>query len=79
MRRCAADFCDAHYQRLRIWGDLRADIPIGHCKKRDGPRDCSVPGCLRPGGRKGFCDAHYLRLRKWGDVRADIPIAKRSR
>lgn len=71
-RTCAVDgcsrpvrvrgFCNAHYHRLRRYGDVRADVPIE--KKRRGRTEvCGVTGCDETYRAKGLCGRHYMEAR----------------
>jgi hypothetical protein len=61
-------WCHAHYQRWRLHGDVRADVPIRRA------RPCEVPGCDRQRYARGLCNTHYRRLLNSGDPRPDEPI-----
>jgi len=60
--------CGAHYERLRLTGDVRADIPVRALAPPRAPGDqCAVDGCERPPDSRGWCQMHYDRWRKHGD------------
>lgn len=61
-------WCHAHYQRWRVHGDVRAEVPIraiGRCEARD---------CERPAHARGWCQTHYRRVLATGDPREDEPV-----
>ena len=76
---CAVDICDrprhgrmdvcrGHHQRLRLWGEMRTEVPFGAVapKKRDRP-DCAADGCARKAysfklEHRSLCSMH---LRRW--------------
>lgn len=64
-------YCDTHYYRLRVHGDVRADVPI----KDIGVRDrCSIDDCARQGVlRRDLCTMHYQRWLKHGDPHRERP------
>lgn len=74
--RLTAGYCQAHYKRLQVHGDVMADVPV--VRKKPAERPCAVPGCDRRGQRKDLCTGHYQRLRKHGDVQADKPLGRRG-
>jgi hypothetical protein len=75
---CAVDGCDgqaksrgwchAHYQRWRLHGDVRAEVPVRRA------RPCRVEGCDRQRYARELCNTHYRRLLNDGDVRENEPI-----
>lgn len=69
----ARDWCEAHYDRWRATGDVRAGIPV---RKRQGSgrAKCAVPECLKPVKASGWCENHARKWRRWGD-----PLGGRSR
>src|SRR5260370_475649 len=68
-------WCSAHYERWRLTGDIKADIPL---VSRTRPYalgiQCTVSGCERTPASRGLCDMHYDRWRRNGD-----PLAYGSR
>lgn len=64
-------YCKTHYERLRRYGDVRADDPI---RIIDSNRRCEVTGCDRPYIAKGLCRTHYTRMDVHGDTQANRPI-----
>lgn len=63
----AKGMCSAHYQRVRIHGDVDANF-----KTKPDFIACSVEGCSRnaktnKGGRNGMCEMHWKRVKKHGD------------
>ena len=65
-------WCNSHYERWRLTGDVGADRPIGHFHpERDG---CSVEGCGRPYLAVGFCALHWKRNDIWGDPNYVTPL-----
>lgn len=67
-------FCQAHYKRVVVHGDLRSQAPIEDRAPRRGPKPrCVVEICDRVRYARGYCATHYMRW-KAGDVQADWPI-----
>lgn len=66
--------CNAHYRRLRKWGDPRPDVPL----KMSGKKGCKVKSCIRPYEGKGFCRLHRRRFKKHGDALGKVPVVKRD-
>lgn len=66
-------WCEAHYNRHRLHGDVQAHIPL-RPRRRTG---CKVDGCAGTHQAQGWCKNHYSRLRTKGDVAADIPVIPR--
>lgn len=60
------NLCSGHYQRLRIYGDARPDLPLTNRRKRM-PQTCTVDGCGFPTKAKGYCNMHWLRCSHFGD------------
>lgn len=67
------DMCEAHYRRLRKYGDVQADKPV---LRRPSHRDpvCTVEGCDLPHMALGLCRGHHYRFTAHGDVMADKPF-----
>lgn len=63
-------WCSSHYQRVRKYGDPRAEKPLKMPRKGS----CSVENCARPIHCRRLCSAHYWRLRDTGDLREDVPV-----
>jgi hypothetical protein len=61
-------WCHAHYQRWRLHGDVRAEVPVRRA------RPCRVEGCDRQRYARELCNTHYRRLLNDGDVRENEPI-----
>jgi len=59
-------WCNAHYQRWCLTGDLQVDVPL---IERQG--QCSAPECDQRARCKNLCNRHYLRFRKFGTT--DLP------
>ena len=57
-------WCQAHYMRWFLTGDVRVDVPV--VRKPKG-RGCSVEGCARKHSGKGFCEAHLRRFNRYGN------------
>ena len=81
MTQCSVEICDrdvrahglcrSHYDRLRRYGDTRADVPF-----RDyAGGACTIDGCDRRHEARGLCAGHYTRLRAYGDPLAGKPLA----
>lgn len=73
----ARGYCRAHYERQRLYGDVRAEIPIRtwHLKGRSSD-PCKVSGCQRQRSAHGYCAPHLLRWRKHGDPLAGKPFKR---
>jgi hypothetical protein len=72
-------YCGAHAQRLRQYGDVKADQPI---RERGGklPAICTVAGCRRKAVAKQYCKCHYYRARLHdGNAFPHIPIQNNGR
>lgn len=54
--------CNAHSHRLRVCGDVQAEVPIQR-KRRGVTEPCSIEGCGRPYSAKGLCKQHYMEAR----------------
>jgi hypothetical protein len=74
------DYCSAHQERLRVKGDVLADIPL---RERLDSDICVVDGCDKPSkpqsrgrGRNRYCAGHMARIRRYGELRADVPLRK---
>jgi len=61
-KQLAKGLCDAHYTRLRKYGDVKEDIPV---RKREKPKSdiCCIKGCARKHSSKGYCLGHYQQIR----------------
>lgn len=68
--------CGTHARRLKVHGDVMADVPIGKLPMgRRGPRPdlrkpkepCSLDGCSEPAIARGWCGTHWARWRRTGD------------
>lgn len=62
--------CSAHYQRLRIHGDVEVNRKAG--PRTPAFKECSVEGCDKnaaraANGKRGMCQMHYARVKKHGD------------
>lgn len=67
-------FCAAHYKRLRVNGDVLADVPI---KPVIEPMPCSVRGCCRnTASESGVCKSHLERFKVHGDTKPDRPFRR---
>jgi hypothetical protein len=83
VRRCprkavCKGFCDAHYRRVRRYGDPLEDIPLGEptLRPQNVPAlktECTVSICNRASYMRGLCSAHYQRYLS-GDIKESIPI-----
>lgn len=64
----AKNLCGTHWNRVRRWGDARADQPI--TKRGRGatyePRQCSVEECGDAVRTRGMCSSHYNQWRRTG-------------
>jgi len=67
------NMCQAHADRLRQTGDVRADVPIRERCSKTRTR-CGATGCQRQTVAKDYCAAHLHRRNRFGDVLAHIPI-----
>lgn len=67
----ARGWCQPHWARWRVHGDVQADIPIS--RKRPS-RPCAVADCGRAAKSHGWCVTHYERWRQTGTVQADVKI-----
>lgn len=56
--RYVGEFCTAHYQKWRRYGD-----PLGGWA----PKACSVEGCTKRSFCRGYCRPHYERWKRNGD------------
>jgi len=65
--------CNGHYSRLRIWGELRPEIPLKERINAAGQL-CKTIGCNRPVKSKMYCGVHYNRVRVSGSDNATKPI-----
>jgi hypothetical protein len=61
-------WCHAHYQRWRLHGDVRAEVPVRRA------RPCRVEGCDRQRYARELCNTHYRRWMQTGDARPEEPI-----
>jgi hypothetical protein len=59
------NLCPAHYERLRKFGDLLEQIPVGGIVREK--RKCRIKNCKRPHKGYGLCEAHLERAKKYGD------------
>jgi len=63
--------CRGHHNRLTVFGDVFAHIPIGAMPRKRCPqvqRVCEMDGCNRPHHAKGVCKRHYGLQRNHGYV-----------
>ncbi len=68
-------WCQTHYNRWALHGDVGADRPINVRRKPAAPGEiCEVPDCSRPMRHRPWCEPHHVRWLKHGDVQADKPI-----
>ena len=79
-------YCDAHYARLRQFGDVHGDVPIGSAhrlwedKARVRARGvCSIDGCDKPLQAKEMCSAHYYRARRYGNPLEGGPVRRSTK
>lgn len=56
----AGAYCGGHYQRVKKFGDPRADEPL---KVRGQRTVCTVDGCERSEYARGLCDGHWQQQR----------------
>lgn len=71
----ARGLCSGHYQRWRLTGDARPNVPLTVYNPEKHTR-CSVPGCDLPLDAKGLCQSHYMR-KKLG-IPLDKPIKRHT-
>ena len=70
----AHGLCDAHYTKLRRYGDPLAGR---HSRpKGSAPLSCSIVDCKRRAVGQGYCGAHYARFRSHGDPLGGAPPRK---
>lgn len=50
--------CSGHRQRLRIWGELRLEVPLREWKFTPGDK-CLFAGCPTPSATSGLCRRHF--------------------
>lgn len=74
----SAGLCQAHDQRQRRLGDVRADIPLRTRRSPQLPGPCEVADCERRRKTRGFCGGHYERWKRFGDPQEHIPILDQS-
>jgi hypothetical protein len=65
-QRCGG-YCNAHYLRVRKYGDPRPDLPL---KERSAGRLCQTPACSRPVRCKDLCASHYSMKLVYGRTEA---------
>lgn len=58
-------YCHGHYSRLRIKGDVLADLPLQ--SRLPSGTTCKVDQCDRQATHNRMCRPHYTRWRKYGD------------
>lgn len=58
----AKGYCEAHYYKLRKYGD-----PLAVSRRTPALEACSIDGCTAPYHSKGYCQKHYGKARRWGD------------
>lgn len=67
----ARGWCNTHYTRWQLYGDVRADVPIN--SKVRAIRSCAIESCANDATTRGWCPKHYKRWRTWGDPLKTIP------
>lgn len=70
-------WCEAHHQRWRLTGDLRAHIPIRGKGAYHAGAVCAATRCetlVAPSGAHGYCTAHNWRIRAHGTPNDRVPI-----
>ena len=70
-RSVAKGYCGGHDRRLRLNGDLQADVPL---RPYNPTSLCSVEGCGRKRRAKGLCSAHYRRVKDGLGLQPEKPI-----
>lgn len=58
-------WCGTHAKRLRVHGDVMADVPIAR-RRDNGPHPCTVIGCPDPAAVHGLCWRHRQRVIRRG-------------
>jgi hypothetical protein len=71
--------CAMHLQRLRVRGDVMADVPCGSIPRANGATSdfCAVEGCAHLRSRNPssrYCTAHLWRRKHYGQMFDDIPV-----
>jgi HNH endonuclease len=61
-----------HLRRLKVHGDVSAEIPLRERSDNSGP--CTVETCGKPARKKKLCDLHYYRVKYHGDPFANEKI-----
>ncbi len=72
LARCRG-YCEAHYTRVKRYGDPLAHKPI-HTSRGI----CKIPICEEVHFARGWCRHHYHRWWQNGDPKEDLPIRKQS-
>ena len=66
-------WCEAHYTRWRLTGDIQAHVPVKRWKPKGA--ECSVADCKKPVSSRTWCKAHYRRFLEYGDPLGISPLA----
>jgi hypothetical protein len=69
----ARGWCNAHYLRWQLTGDVRADVPV---RTRFKGRKCSIKGCGQNYWARGWCADHYNRWLRYGDPETPLRRAR---
>jgi hypothetical protein len=65
--------CNGHYKRLKMWGELRPEVPLQE-RVHSAGQVCITDGCTRLARVKMRCGAHYDRHRRTGSDRPWQPL-----